>query len=271
MNDEPWYINALETCTQKAFECLPSPQPSSQQWLEAKIVGHRGAHSGKQVLENTHQAFADLVSAGVWGAEMDIRWTKDLVPVISHDAHCQRLFQKDIVIADTHFSELRKKAPLIPSLEEIVAAFGGQLHLMLELKAEPYPKAQQQASILKSVLAPLQAIKDYHFLALDKSLFSHLPFIAQESRILVSVFNTKIISQQGQEKNYAGIAGAYPFFTRNLRNIHRDLGQKIGTGHINCKRLLRRELALGTDWVFSNAPVKMQSFLEGEKEKHSSD
>lgn len=204
--------------------------------------------------------------AGVWGAEMDIRWTKDLVPVISHDPDCQRLFQVALKIADTPFSTLRRQVPQIPTLEEIVNAFAGRLHLMLEIKADVFPQPSRQAAILEQLLQPLTPVRDYHLLALDRALFANTTFAPLQSQVLVSILNSSRMSKQALEVNYGGIAGAYPFFTASLRQRHKQIGQRIGVGHIDSKRLLYQQIANGTDWIFSNRAIELQNIIRSECE-----
>ena len=258
MNDSPWYLNALEQATCLAFSCLPSPRPTLEQLRNCKLVGHRGAHQGTPYIENTLPGFVALTKAGVWGAELDIRWTRDLVPVISHDPDCLRLFKQAICIAETDFQQLRLSVPHIPTLAEVVSAVGGKLHLMIEIKNEPYPRPKEQAETLKHTLASLTPITDYHFLALEPDLFAHAPFATLECQVIVGTMNVKAVSRIAQRVCYGGIAGAYPLFTGKRRRYHQQRGQKIGTGHINTQRILFQELKKGTNWIFSNRALRLQ-------------
>ena len=261
MNDAPWYINSLEKATSFIYSCLPSPRPSLSQLHSCKIIGHRGAHLGTTFVENTLPGFMALADCGVWGVELDIRWTKDLIPIISHDPDCKRLFKKSLVIAETEFKQLRSEVPQIPNLAEVVLHVGGKLHLMLEIKNDPYPRPQTQAIILQSTLANLTPVVDYHFLALKPELFEYVPFASLESQVIVGTFNAKETSQYAEQYEYGGLAGAYPFFTKKLRHKHSNLNQKIGTGHINTKRILSQEIAKGTDWIFSNRALTLQTWI----------
>jgi len=266
MNDSPWYINVLEQIVHTAFSCLPAPSPTATQLRACKLVGHRGAHIGTPYLENSLPGFIAMAEAGVWGVETDLRWTKDLVPVLSHDPDCRRLFNNSLVIADTNFSVLRKEIPNICSLAEVIEQCGKSLHLMLEIKSEPYPDPSQQANILHDILASLTAVENYHLLALTPELFTYFPFACQESLVLVGTLNTRKASRAALQTTCGGFAGAYPFFTQSLRGAHQQLGQKIGTGHINSKRLLFQEIAKGTDWIFSNKVLQLQKILNQQRD-----
>ncbi|HBZ56506.1 MAG TPA: glycerophosphodiester phosphodiesterase, partial [Syntrophobacteraceae bacterium] len=64
------------------FARLPQSPPTSRQAQQCRIVAHRGEYDGVAVLENTVPAFDAARNAGVWGIELDVRWTRDLEPVV---------------------------------------------------------------------------------------------------------------------------------------------------------------------------------------------
>ena len=261
MQGSPWYHTVLEHTTAAVLSLLPAPSPSLKQLRACKLVGHRGTHLGTPFIENTLPGFFALANTGVWGVELDIRWTKDLVPVVSHDADCARLFQSSINIADVDYARLHSEVPAIPSLEAVIDAVGNKLHLMIELKDDSYPQPPQQKQILHSLLSRLVPATDYHILALQPDLFKHVSFVPLEAQVIVGIFNVKQVSQYAQALRCGGVAGAYPFFTKKLRALHHELGQCVGTGHINTKRLLFREIAKGTDWIFSNRALSLQTLI----------
>ncbi len=75
------------------YHYLPQPFPGPERLRRCKIVSHRGQHDTPGVRENTLAAFETARACGVWGIELDIRWTRDLVPVVTHDPDLRRVFQ----------------------------------------------------------------------------------------------------------------------------------------------------------------------------------
>ena len=114
------------------FMLIPRRQPSIAVLRECRIVSHRGEHDNRRVRENTMAAFGAAVAAGVWGIEFDLRWTRDLHPVVIHDPTTGRVFDADLTIAELGLEELRRQIPEIPTLSEVVAAYGGNTHLIEE-------------------------------------------------------------------------------------------------------------------------------------------
>ncbi len=111
---------------------FPQPKPGLVALRRCRIISHRGEHDNVMVYENTLAAFDKARDHGVWGIECDIRWTKDLVPVVFHDADLQRLFGNSLTIGQTLFAPLRKEFRQIPTLLEVLTRYGKNMHLMLQ-------------------------------------------------------------------------------------------------------------------------------------------
>lgn len=247
---------------------IPRPIPTQSALHNCKIIAHRGENDNRQVFENTLQAFANARAAGAWGIECDIRWSRDLVPLIHHDPGCERLFGADVRLSELDFAEIRQRFPLIPSLAELVAEFGGNTHLMLEIKEDPYPQPDRQKCILQDILAPLSAGRDYHFLLLDPALARHVDFLPREHCVLVAEMNMWRMSRHSLEQQFGGISGHFLLLNDQRKQRHLAAGQRVGTGFIASRNCLFRELNRGIEWIFSNDAVKVQgirdAYLAGE-------
>ena len=237
---------------------VPRPTPDRAALERCKIISHRGEHDNKTVMENTLQAFDAARTAGVWGIECDIRWTADLVPVICHDPSPARVFGTTIELSALTFDQLRTRVPDIPSLQEVIEAFGSDTHLMLELKAESWPDPTRQREILRSLLAPLTPATDFHMLALDPTLFKPLDFLPSESFFPVAEINVNTISKRTIAGGYGGMGGHYLLLTNRVKQNHDAHGQRLGTGFPSSRNTLFRELNRGIEWIFSNDAVALQ-------------
>ena len=195
---------------------MPRKRPSREALQECKLISHRGEHDNQQIRENTIAAFDPVVAAGVWGIEFDVRWTKDLQPVVIHDSDTIRVFGVKLSVAEVSLSELRQMIPEIPTLAEVVATYGGKAHLMIELKPDKLADEETKVTRLKETLAPLEPGRDYHFLALEPERFSLTPFVNTEACILVSETNTAQVSQQVVSRKLGGICGHYLLLNAQL-------------------------------------------------------
>ncbi len=98
---------------------------------------HRGLHD-KDSAENTMTSFKKAVEAGC-GIELDVRLSADGVPVIFHDESTGRLCERDLIVGETAFEELRslkigKNGERIPTLKEVLDLIGTKVPLIIEIK-----------------------------------------------------------------------------------------------------------------------------------------
>ena len=203
-------------------------------------------------------AFERTEAAGVWGVEFDIRWTRDLSPVVFHDADTRRIFGVNRRIGAMPLAEVRAAFPLIPTLEEVIRRFGKRLHLMVELKSEPYPDPAYQNRVLKELFADLTPSEDYHLMSLEPAMLRLIDFIPSSSLLPISEVNTRSLSRLALRKDYRGITGHYLMLTNRLLRRHRRRNQKTGTGFVASRNCLFREINRGVTWIFSNEAAKLQ-------------
>ena len=237
----------------------PRPAPPSSLLQSCRIVSHRGEHDNRRRFENTLPAFDAAVDAGVWGIELDVRWTRDLVPVVFHDPDTRRLFGVEIGIGDTTLDRIRKRFPLIPTLSEVVDRYGGRRHLMIELKAEPYPSPSIQARRMKRLLDSLDPGTDFHLMGLHPDMFGCFAFLPAEAFLPIARIRIDRFSRMAAVLKWGGIAGHYLPMTQGWLNRHHGLGQGVGTGFVDSPRCLFREVGRGVDWIFSNRAAQMQA------------
>ena len=243
------------------YSMRPQSLPSEQSLEQCKIVSHRGEHDNRGVLENTFKAYDPLVEHQVWGLECDVRWTKDLVPVVLHDADLLRLFGKRLRLSDLNAVQLRKECPEIPFLEALIQRYGAKIHLMVELKDEHYPRPDYQREVLMGLFAGLQAKRDYHFISLQPELFKYVDFVASDALLLVAEDNVAEMSRYALEYGLGGVTGHFLLLNQIVHGLHLQQGQCLGTGFIKSKRCLFRELNRNVEWLFSNHALKLQKII----------
>jgi glycerophosphoryl diester phosphodiesterase len=243
------------------YSSYPQPFPDKKRLTDCRIISHRGEHDNRSVFENTLKAFDTALESGIFGIEFDLRWTKDLMPVVFHDGNTKRLFKKNININEISFSDLKASIPEIPSLAETISRYGNKLHLMVEMKEEFYPEPVYQAGVLKDLFSALEPAKDYHLISLSPGIFDIIDFLPETVFLPVARFNAVRISEIALKNNYGGIAGHYLLISDSMFKKHADKNQKIGTGFIGSQNSLFRELNRGAEWIFSNDAAKLQEIV----------
>jgi len=119
-----------------------------------KIIGHRGCagYAPENTLESIHTA-ADM---GVEWVELDVKLTKDQVPVIFHDETLERTTNGEGSIADVTYADLKEldaglwfgesfMGAKIPTLEEAIDALV-ERELGLNLEIKPCPGREKETA-----------------------------------------------------------------------------------------------------------------------------
>ena len=254
-----WVEKRFHQAVDLLYANRPQPFPDKERLKQCKIISHRGEHDNKTIFENTIAAFDHARDAGVWGIEFDVRWTKDLQPVVFHDKNLQRLFQSGLEVNTVTLSELKSHCKLIPSLSEVIQRYGNKLHLMVEIKEETYPDPVIQNRILRAHFNGLSPQDDFHFLSLTPEMFTLIDCVPETAFLPIARLNVKKLSETALLKNYRGVTGHYLFITNTIVKKHLQQGQHVGTGHIPSQHCLFRELNRGVEWIFSNHAAELQN------------
>ncbi len=256
----------LELVAQRAidycFMVLPRRRPRLQPVIDCKLISHRGEHDNVGVRENTMAAFTAVATAGVWGIELDVRWTRDLQPVVIHDADTGRVFDVELEVAQVSLHELRQRLPDIPTLSEVVESFGGRVHLMVELKPGEPGALETRNARLREIFASLRPAVDYHFLALQSSLFEMVTFAGNKACLPVAELNLDHLSRAVLDSDFAGICGQYLLLNKTIIGRHHQRGQRLGSGFAASRFCFYRELNRGVDWIFTNHALKLNAIRQ---------
>lgn len=95
---------------------------------ELILISHRGGKGFGP--ENTLESLSRALEYGVEMVETDVRISRDGVPLIHHSP-----FIGLHLLSHMDMSEIREKAPHIPTLEEYISMAGGRCSLNLEIKS----------------------------------------------------------------------------------------------------------------------------------------
>ena len=257
----PWIEKLFHIIADGLTAALPQALPSKEKLEACRLVSHRGGHDNRQILENTFEAFDLVMDRGVWGMELDVRWTRDLQPIVFHDTDFQRMFGSSSMVNSMSMAEIRSEYSVIPSLEEVILRYGKKLHMMIEIKEETYPDLVHQSQIMNDLLSHLEPQKDFHIISMDPGMFEFIHFVPPQTFLPIAQTNVHSLSDMAIRKNYGGIAGHYLFITNRIKTRHQSIGQKVGTAYANSRNCLFREINRGVDWIFSDRALEMQSIV----------
>lgn len=157
------------------------------------IVGHRGAKGLEP--ENTIRSIKRAIALGVDAVEVDVRLTKDNIPVIMHDETLDRTTNGKGRVRDYTLKELKKfnagDNEKIPTLEEVVKEVAGKVVLFIEIKED-------------------EAVKPVLNLADQENIWPYSIFISFNSHHIeeVKLFNPKAYTGLIYIKPFDGIVKA---------------------------------------------------------------
>ncbi len=139
---------AVSTLTLLAGSALYTMAPNSDRSrrqrlrpFESIAIAHRGLHDNtSDAPENSMAAFKKAVDAG-YGIELDVRLTRDGIPVVFHDEDLKRASGGIEKISDLTYEQLKKyklfsSQETIPLFEDILTMIDGKVPLIIEIKAE---------------------------------------------------------------------------------------------------------------------------------------
>lgn len=139
--------------------------------MSLKIIGHRGARG--LAPENTLAAIEAGIKAGADELEIDVRVTKDGIPVVVHD---RRIHGKRVCLHT--LTQLKANKPDLPTLEEALQAINRRMPVIIEVKAgEPL---EPIITVLKSFLAQKWQPEDFRLGSKNQKLLRTLHALLPE-------------------------------------------------------------------------------------------
>jgi glycerophosphoryl diester phosphodiesterase len=253
------YLIAMEA----VFARWPQARPPADLLANCRLIGHRGERDGGRLVENSLAAFDRALTAGLWGIELDVRWTRDTQPVVLHDEDARRVFGKPMAVAAVSLARLRRSLPQVPTLEEVVDRYGGRLHLMAEVKGEAWDGCRRRSETLGAAFGSLEPGRDYHLLSFYPDLLDRIASVPPEAMLPIPTLNGRALLRRALNRGYAGIAGHYTVVTGHAIRRLKAAGKAAGTGMVNSRRCLYREVNRGVDWIFSDRAGEMQAMAAG--------
>lgn len=252
------FLNLLEKTLNGCFAVIPRNKPSYECSDSVRVIAHRGAHNHTEgIVENTLAAFDRAKKLGCWGIELDVHSTADKVLVVHHDDTLKRLWKINQSINLMSFKELRALVPDIPSLQEVVQAYGSTLHLFIELKGSFLDE-----DLLERTLHGLSAIEDYHLLTLNHTLYDSLSRFPKHALLLVASHNNvHKFSKISLKENYGGVLGHYLLMNNKTIKELKAAHQVVGVGMVDSKNSLYRELNRGIPWIFTDYAAQVQKYV----------
>ncbi len=248
-----------------AFDYLPRQTVDFKSREKVRVISHRGRGSWTLLgcAENTLPSFEKAIECGVWGIECDLRWTLDDVPIILHDSNTNFVFGRSLEVATKPFKELRESVPQVPRLEEVLDVLKGRAHLMLEIK-EPIKGGQM--GLLRECFRGWTPKEEFHLMSLSPKILNQIEGFPSEALVSIAELRTRAIISETLEKSWGGYTGHYLLTTNSMLGMCQKRGVLCGTGFVNSKNVLLREVSRGVHWIFTDNTDRIMGILSSKLE-----
>ncbi len=241
-----------------------------------KVIGHRGAKA--YAPENTLESIETAASLGVEWVELDVKLTRDNVPIIFHDEELDRTTNGSGLVAHTDYEDIKQLEAgswfadsfagiKIPTLEEAVDIILKH-NLGFNLEIKPCPGREKETAEI--ALDHLSQIWD----DMDKLLISSFQHVSLESALDLAPDYARGLLIGGEEmpENWKQLAEYLDVTTINLGSklVTRavadevmDMEKPLLVYTINDPMQARTLQKLGVDAFFSDCPDVILENLAG--------
>jgi glycerophosphoryl diester phosphodiesterase len=246
----------------------------SENKRRCRILAHRGA-SG-YAPENTMAAFRLARELGADGLEFDVQVTKDGVPVVIHDEWLERTTNGKGFVNEKTLAELRAldagswfdpkfAGERIPTLEEVIAEFGRDLFLNIELKNSflEMPQLEEKTVGLIREYGIEETVIVSSF---DHESMLHLHNIAPDLRTGL-LYDCRLVDAPDYAKRISS-AALHPLFAtvrKDLVQSAHQNGLEVNVWTVNEEAHLQMMIQLGVDSIITNFPDRLCKMLAERK------
>jgi glycerophosphoryl diester phosphodiesterase len=233
------------------------------------VIAHRGASRDRP--ENTLASFTEALRQGAEAIELDVQLSHDGIPVVYHDRTLARAGGGRRRVSETTFRELRRldaaarfagagPRQRIPSLEQVLARFGGRTRLLVEIKVrEGAPGATRHLQLAQAAASLVRQAKLEERVLLLCFAPEVLDACAREAPRVGRVLNLRSPTRLGPalarrlRRSFAfcaDIRTLTPGFAAAVRRARRPLL----TYTCNTRPAVERALACGVAGIISDRP-----------------
>ena len=203
-----------------------------------KPIAHRGLHDCGELTgigggpENSREAIMHAIKSG-FGVEIDVRFSKDSIPVVVHDQNLLRLCQVDINVSERNYFDLSKaylkNKERLPKLDDMLRLIKGRVPVLIEIKSEVEHRKEKLIATLirdhvKDYFGPLALMSfDWGVIKALESLNLRIPkgLVSQSFDKIKGVFTSASYPLEIGENSL--IKNGVSFISHECQNQSKDL------------------------------------------------
>jgi glycerophosphoryl diester phosphodiesterase len=229
------------------------------------VIAHRGA-SGT-LPENTLPAYELAVSQGADMIEIDLHRTRDGETVVTHDEDLARLGGRGEV-AEADVAEIRALdaggGAAVPTLDEVLDAFGGRVPFNLELKRGRRRRYDDLETAALAAVERRGLLESTLFSSFDDATLAELGSQSPEARIalLLSARSASRPIERALALEAEAVNPSLFVVTPELIEAAHQVGLAVHVYTVDAEDDMRRLIDLGVDGLFTNFPARMRALLK---------
>jgi glycerophosphoryl diester phosphodiesterase len=231
-------------------------------FMKPKIIAHRGASAAAP--ENTIAAFQLALDLQADGIELDVMLTADKQLVVIHDDTVDRTTNGSGRVADMTLEEIRAldagEGEKVPTLSEVLDAFGGKLLINIELK--------NYTSIFDTLPVEVSKLIESYGLIENVLISSFNPFNISRVRRRIPDAKLGLITQPEQAQHWIWRFFEYDSLHPYFKDVDAILvsalharNRKVNAWTVDDPKEIKRLVDLQVDGIITNDPKGAQEVL----------
>jgi len=222
------------------------------------VIAHRGASADAP--ENTLAAFELAIEQGADMIETDLHLTRDGGIPLWHDAEIE-----GVPIESLTLSEIRRRWPDVPTLEETLEAFGRRIEFNLELKSGMSSDYVGLEARVLSVVDELCSMERILFSSFSWQALGRLRALRSNARLAVLRSNRFVTGKRAEASARELRAEALHPSVRRLdgaqvERMHAQ-GLRVNVYTVDDPVKQRALVEWGVDGIFTNGPMPLRKLL----------
>ncbi|MCB8985089.1 MAG: glycerophosphodiester phosphodiesterase [Ardenticatenaceae bacterium] len=227
------------------------------------VIGHRGASA--EAPENTIAAFELALAQGADGVELDVQLAADGALVVIHDARVDRMTSGSGAVADLSLAKLQSlelaEGEQMPTLDEVLEAFGPQLLYNIEVKDFGWRARGTETAVADCIqshhLEEYVLVSSFNPLALRRlrrCLPPHVPLALIRDKGWLK-YGYLLADGEADHPNQALVDAAYMAWAKKR-------GYQVNVWTVDDPAAARRLAALGVNGLITNKPGLIRESLQ---------
>ncbi|OCK51163.1 glycerophosphodiester phosphodiesterase [Chryseobacterium sp. CBo1] len=228
---------------------------------QTQIIAHRGYfQTNPPTTENSIKALENAQKLKIYGAEFDVRMTKDGVLVINHDEHHGKM-----IIEETDFKELEKlklsNGEKLPTLKDYLKQGKRDKSLQLIIEIKPVKSQEKENEIVAKTIKMVKDMKlesQSEFISFSLNICKEIKKV--EPKFKVQYLNGELSPEQIKNEGLDGLDYHYSVFQKNPTWISeaKTLGLITNSWTVNDEKVYEELKSQGIGFITTNIPDQLK-------------